>query len=244
MECPSRCGGNCPLPTEGDYCIFVYDLGLTHHTEDPVVRCNKCKAAVTSVDSTLDALRIGQEALEKATALQFSDTTKSLQLTTNIIPLLDGAHILPSTHPRLALTRLHQSLLLVTFPATLTQDALDNLIHATAASANALAGVLRQGHPIRALAFAELGKLLAVDEPAPDYKRAPNIFPPSGPGRLSLAYETLVKARNELFIGFGTRNEGGEVGREIREMAVRLEKEMQVWQNGVKNALEDRPKKR
>lgn len=45
---------------------------LTLSAEDPLTRCVKCNSAVASTDAVLDALRIGQEALQKATSLQFS----------------------------------------------------------------------------------------------------------------------------------------------------------------------------
>ncbi len=44
----------------------------TAFIEVPLTRCVKCKAAVASTDAVLDALRVGQEALQKATRLQFS----------------------------------------------------------------------------------------------------------------------------------------------------------------------------
>ncbi|KAI0064995.1 SET domain-containing protein [Artomyces pyxidatus] len=224
--CPKSCGGTCTFPSE----------------EDPLTRCVKCGSAVPSTDSILDAIRIGQEALEKATTVQFNDLEKALQLTTNIIPILTSHKLLPSSHPLLALTRLHQSLLLASFPPNLTQEALDNVIRATSASVTGISELLCRGHPIRALALAELGKLLAVDEPSPRDSKTNTVFPPSGPARLRLAYETLVQAHNELKIGFGEENEGGEVGHEIREMAVRVEKELAVWKQGVKNVIEDTPK--
>lgn len=231
LACPKNCGGACPFPSE----------------EVPLTRCVKCKAAVASTDAVLDALRVGQEALQKATRLQFSDLPKAQQLTTNMIPILTSAEVLPSSHPLLALTRLRQSLLLATFPPNLTQDALDGLIRASSASVTGLTAVFPPGHPTRALALAELGKLLAVDEPAP---RAPagagavgsSAFPPSGPARLRLACETLIRARDELLISFGERNDGGEVGREIREMVVRVERELAAWNQGVRNVIEDTPK--
>ncbi|KAI0319151.1 SET domain-containing protein [Amylostereum chailletii] len=227
MECPKGCGGTCLLPTE----------------EDPLTRCVKCKAAVASTDEVLDAARIGQEALDKATSLHLSNLPKALQLTTNILPILASARLLPTAHPRLALSRLHQSLLLSSFPTPLNQDALDALVRATAATTNALSALLCPGHPIRALARAELGKLLAVDEPAPRDKQneTGNVYPPSGAPRLRLAYESLVQARAELLVGFGVRNEGGEVGREVREMVVRVERELAAWSQGVKNVLQDAP---
>jgi len=160
-----------------------------------------------------------------------------------MIPILTSAKALPSSHPLLALTRLHQSLLLAVFPSNLTQDALDGLIRASSASVTGLSAVFPHGHPTRALALAELGKLLAVDEPAPRPAAAgASVFPPSGPGRLRLAYETLIRARDELLISFGERNDGGEVGREIREMVVRVERELAAWGQGVRNVIEDRAK--
>jgi hypothetical protein len=171
---------------------------------------------------------------------------KAQQLTTNMIPILTSATALPSSHPLLALTRLHQSLLLAAFPSDLTQDALDGLIRASSASVTGLSAVLPPGHPARALALAELGKLLAVDEPAPRPTTATagasaSAFPPSGPARLRLACETLIRARDELLISFGERNDGGEVGREVREMVVRVERELAAWGQGIRNVVEDTP---
>ncbi|KAH9985658.1 SET domain-containing protein [Russula compacta] len=226
LACPKNCGGTCPFPSE----------------EDPLTRCVNCKSAVASSDAVLDALRIGQEALQKATHLQFSDLPKAHQLTNNTIPILTSAKALPSSHPLLALARLHQSLLLATFPSNLTHDALDGLIRASFASVTGLSAVLPPGHPARALALAELGKLLAVDEPAPRPATAgAAAFPPSGPARLRLASETLIRARDELLISFGERNDGGEVGREVREIVVRLERELAAWDQGIRNVIEDTP---
>src|SRR6266849_2133002 len=160
-----------------------------------------------------------------------------------MIPILASAKVLPSSHPLLAITRLRQSLLLATFPPNLTQDALDGLIRASSASVTGLTAVLPPGHPTRALALAELGKLLAVDEPSPRAGGAgASEFPPSGPARLRLACETLIRGRDELLISFGERNDGGEVGREVREMVVRVERELGAWNQGVRNVIEDIPK--
>lgn len=265
LVCPKTCGGACPFPSEG---IALYENSKTRHrtltafVEDPLTRCVNCKTAVASTDAVLDALRIGQEALQKATRLQFSgngfsrsymylvshflirsDLPKAQQLTTNMIPILTSAKVSPSSHPLLALIRLRQSLLLAAFPSNLTQDALDGLIRASSATVTGLSAVFSPGHPTRALALAELGKLLAVDEPEPR-PAAPGAseFPPSGPARLRLAYETLIRARDELLISFGKSNDGGEVGREIREMVVRVELELATWGQGVRNVIEDRAK--
>ncbi|KAJ7466728.1 hypothetical protein B0H11DRAFT_2047522 [Mycena galericulata] len=225
--CPKGCGGMCPSPTE----------------EDSLSRCGKCKAVLQKTDEVLDAVRIGQQALDKATGLQFSDPAKARQLTTNLIPILTSAGLTPSSHPLLALTRLHQALLIAELPGTPTQELLDEAIVAATKATTGLSGVLRYGHPLRGLARAELGKLLAVDEPAP---RAPGSaaeealrYPPSGAKRLRLSLDTLVQARAELSVGFGVPNEGGLVGRAVREDIVKLERELGVWKKGVAEALQD-----
>lgn len=107
--------------------------------------------------------------------------------------------------------------------------------------------------------------MLAVDEPSPKhaadesvsastappspFSSAPNMnskmqvmatYPPSGPQRLRLALETLIKARDELVIGFGA--DGGQVGKEVREVIVGIEKELDVWKSGIRNAMEDIPR--
>ena len=40
-----------------------------------MVRCVNCKTPVKDTDAVLDAIRVGQEALDKAEALQFSSTS-------------------------------------------------------------------------------------------------------------------------------------------------------------------------
>ncbi|KAJ7487905.1 hypothetical protein FB451DRAFT_729135 [Mycena latifolia] len=225
--CPKACGGMCPTPTE----------------EDSLSRCAKCRTVLQKTDEVLDALRIGQQALDKATALQFSDPAKARQLTTNLIPILTSAGLTPASHPLLALTRLHQALLIAELPGTPTQALLDEAIVTATKAVNGLGSMLRYGHPVRGIARAELGKLLAVDEPAP---RAPGSaaeealrYPPSGAKRLRLALDTLVQARAELGVGFGVPNEGGLVGRGVREDIVRLERELGMWKKGVEEALTD-----
>ncbi|KAH7921166.1 SET domain-containing protein [Leucogyrophana mollusca] len=226
MWCPKSCGGTCPLPTE----------------ENILSRCEKCRAVVSSTDAVIDAIRVGQQALDKATLLQSKDYIKARQLTTNIIPILVSAGLTPSCHPLLALMGLHKSLLVSSLSANLTQEVLGDTIRAAANYATGLAGILREGHPVRGIAFSELGKLLAVDEPAPTSPPRNVAFPPSGPPRLKAAYEALVRARNELIVGFGRDNDGGETGKAVRESAVSLEKELGVWRQGVRNVIEDTPK--
>ena len=178
----------------------------------------------------------------------FTDPAKAIQLTTNLIPILASAGLTPSSHPLLALSRLHQLLLISSLKLNMTQNFLDKTIQTASKTVEGLSHILHVGHPIRGVALAELGKMLAVDEPAPkaDNNSVTNVppFPPSGPPRLKMAYDTLVQARNELLIGFGKSNEGGEVGQEIRNNIASLEKEIGVWSQGVRNVLEDSPRPR
>ncbi|KAG1722630.1 uncharacterized protein EDB91DRAFT_202837 [Suillus paluster] len=242
--CPKSCEGMCPAPSD----------------ESEIYQCVKCRAVVTATESIMDSLRVGQEALEKATSIQdtgqssmlntkhihvilvyvLTDLNKALQLTTNIIPILVSAGLTPSCHPLLALIGLHKSLLLFSFSADMSQDLLDEAIRTSAKHYMGLSALLRDGHPVRAVALAELGKLLAVDEPRPATSPLANVsFPPSGPPRLKAAYKTLVHARHELMIGFGRDNDGGELGRNIRETLVSLEKELGVWTQGIHNTVQD-----
>jgi SET and MYND domain-containing protein len=171
------------------------------------------------------------------------DPAKAHQLTSKLIPILASAGLAPSAHPLLALTRLYTALLITKLANTPTQTALDEAVIAATKVSAGLGEVLRHGHPVRGIARAELGKLLAVDEPEP---RAPGTaaeealrYPPSGVKRLRLALETLVHARAELSVGFGAANEGGLVGRGVREDIVKLERELGAWKKGVGEALKD-----
>ena len=143
------------------------------------------------------------------------------------------------------MTRLHQELLIDSLStSSVTQELLDEAIRTAAKYSAGLQTLLPKGHPVRAVALGELGKLLAVDEPAPtsasDHAAAGK-FPPSGPPRLKLAYESFVKAHEELQIGFGKKVGGGQLGADIREAIVRLEKELGIWTTGIRNVLEDTP---
>uniref|UniRef100_A0A8H8CFP6 SET domain-containing protein n=1 Tax=Psilocybe cubensis TaxID=181762 RepID=A0A8H8CFP6_PSICU len=189
MWCPKKCGGMCPLPTE----------------EKSLTRCNRCKTPVKDTDAVLDAVRVGQEALHKAEALQFTNPTKSIQLTTKLVPILVSVGLVPAAYPLLALCRLCASLLISHLsPATSDveevlspelqssssssssslpadpmnkrtdprtpeeqQEALDDAIRAATRASSGLSLILAEGLPVRGVALAELGKLLAVHEPCP-----------------------------------------------------------------------------
>lgn len=140
------------------------------------------------------------------------------------------------------------------------QKALDDTIRSATRANTGLSQVLTFGHPVRGVSLAELGKLLTVDEPLPkdvqnggnilnnttpatptsppSINSPPDVYPPSGPNRLKLAHETLVRARSELVVGFGTKNAGGEVGNEVRKQIVDVERELSVWRTGIRNAMQ------
>ncbi|KAL0571883.1 hypothetical protein V5O48_010073 [Marasmius crinis-equi] len=255
LWCPKKCGGTCSLPD------------IESEGTDLATLCTACKSPVpvSNLEEVLDAVRIGSEGLEKAEKLQYSEPDKAKRLTTNLIPLLTSAGLSHTTHPLLALTRLHQALLIdelsgAVMPSSQTgeeeavvspgvqltekdrQEHLDECIRAGSKIVTGLSALLAPGHPMIGIATAELGKLLAVDEIAvvDPQTNGGIIFPPTGPARLKLAYDMLMRARASLRIGFGARNEGGRVGRQVREDLVRLEKEIEVWTSGVKNVLADR----
>ena len=77
MWCPRKCGGVCPLPTESYWSSLSLFQSFTIYTDCSLVRCVKCKTPVKDTDAVLDAVRVGQEALDKAEALQFSSACSS-----------------------------------------------------------------------------------------------------------------------------------------------------------------------
>ncbi|ESK87070.1 n-lysine methyltransferase smyd2-like [Moniliophthora roreri MCA 2997] len=262
MWCPRKCGGMCSLP----------DVE-SEDTASQTTSCTKCKTAVSqsAFGEILDAVRIGKEGLDKATKLQYTEPEKAKRLTSNLIPLLTPAGLAHSSHPLLAMMRLHQALLIDELPTLMqsiqspsgasaeetlvspeaktnaqeVQAHLDDAIRIATKVVTGLTALLNPAHPVLGVALAELGRLLAVDEvvvPEGDGSKNPTAYPPSGPSRLKLAYDTLLRARAVLRVGFGTRNDGGNVGKAVREDIVRLEKEIEVWKTGVRNVLGGRAK--
>ncbi|KAL5498709.1 hypothetical protein ACEPAH_2064 [Sanghuangporus vaninii] len=240
MWCPNSCGGSCLIPTGAD----------------DVVRCLKCRASIKDIGDVLDLLHAGQQALDKATALQSTDPDAALKLVRNMVQTL-GTRLPLSSHPLLALIRLGQNLLITQLARETTQATLETSIQFAMAYVKGLSSILPPGHPVRAVAITELGKLLAIDEPTPPTSDVPmpsatndkesleqgkdmhELKVPRGPARLKHAVEVLQQAYLEVCIAFGKVNGGGEVGNSVREMLVSLEKELGVWQNGIRNTLED-----
>lgn len=231
--CPKKCGGSCPLPV----------------SEQDVIKCSSCQGAVTNTGEIIDLVRVGNEALEKVTSLEVKDPPEALRLAQNMIHLLESR--LPnSAFPLLELIRKSQSLQISMLPEKPSQSQLDELIRTATMNVEGLCKILRFGHPLRALALTELGKLYAVDEPASESERdmtdivknnntiedAPQI---RGPARLRRAIQILQQAYSELCIAFGRKNNGGSVGADVRETLAGLEKELAVWNSGIRNALND-----
>ena len=76
MLCPKGCGSTCPLPTEGIFSCYLRantqnNAPFYMLLEGDLTRCVQCKAMPASLDAVLDAVRLGQEALDKAAAIQF-----------------------------------------------------------------------------------------------------------------------------------------------------------------------------
>jgi len=138
--------GGCPSSLR--QVLFVVRLKdfhvVTRNAEKPYVGCTTCKKrAPTEVEAVQDALRIGQEALDKVTALQdpgtgpgsWGSTTRLNELTlggldpahaakiaTNIVSLLTSAGVTNGSHPLLGLLRSHHYML--TASLSLSADAL------------------------------------------------------------------------------------------------------------------------
>ncbi|KAF8890645.1 hypothetical protein BD779DRAFT_1643693 [Infundibulicybe gibba] len=239
--CPKSCGGTCLMPTQ----------------DSPSVVCTRCDGTLepSQSEAVLDALRLGREGLEKATTLQTSDPQKALKLTTHLTPFLLSAGLTPASHPLLALSRLHQSFLIDSLSLLVTtksipkegngakeaQDILDEAIRTAVRNVAGLEGILPMGHPIRELHVRKPG----VSWP---WMSSQNINPKRGtecsiPAQRVSEATTGVgcshKARDELLVGFGKVNEGGNAGREVRDQIAKLERELKYWNMGARAALAD-----
>jgi hypothetical protein len=119
----------------------------------------------------------------------------------------------------------------------------DDVCAVAARALSAILVVFPDGHPVRGVAMAELGKLLCVDVDESSVtqdtgfstresrvlQRNPTF--PSGEGRLKLARDFLLRARTQLRKGFG--GEGDEVGYEVEEQIRNVEKEWKAWKRVV-----------
>lgn len=180
-----------------------------------------------------------------------TDSPRALKYTTAALSLLSRFPLHLSSDPLLALNRLQLALLIDGLSSMMTKEATsideqrerDSAVDiACRFGARCVAGVsaiLPHAHPIRGIALAELGKLLCVDvdssasqsqiyEVGNDETEGSTEAPlPRGAVRLQLAAQVLVRAREELIIGFGRG--GGDVGKEVDAMIRDLERESNVW---------------
>ncbi|QRV81957.1 SET and MYND domain protein [Ceratobasidium sp. AG-Ba] len=236
LRCARReCEGFLPLPKLDDPELLTDEK-----------KCLQCRTVCRIEPPAIaDAIRIGEEGLEKAEALQFDDPERAFKLTSNLIPLLSKFfHV--GAHPLLSLSRLHLALLISQLQEN--PQILDETIRAAARVAAGVSAIYPPGHPTRGVAYAELGKLLAADEYVPPGEKpveatASELDPkanvvwvagddghvPRGVERLRMAHHSLLTARKELLIGFGTINEGGVVGRMVSDLAKQLEREVTIW---------------
>ncbi|CAE6448091.1 unnamed protein product [Rhizoctonia solani] len=236
LRCGSKtCEGFLPMPKLDDPKL-----------KKTTVKCLQCQVESTVEPPAIaDAIRLGEEGLEKAEALQFSDSERAFKYTSNLIPMV-SRFFHPSSHPLLGLSRVHLAILISRLDSD--RSILDETIRAAARVAAGISAVLPAGHPVRAVIYAELGKLLAVDEYYPEGQEPPEPTPaqldpkanltwvagdemgiPKGFERLRLAHHTLMQARQELLTGFGHSEQGGAVGKEVTEIAKRIEQEVAIW---------------
>ncbi|KAH8833081.1 hypothetical protein DL96DRAFT_1694908 [Flagelloscypha sp. PMI_526] len=216
LRCPQGCDGLCPIPAE----------------DSMLIQCSKCASLVPDVpgSSILRPRRFRRIRQSQLSPIN-RHYPKLFDSYPKLIPLLDAAGFSPAAHPLLALTRLHQSILINTFQMLkLHRIFWMRLFVLRLGMSQGSVRFLWKDILFELLLLHEQGKILSMDEPR---------VVPSGPARLKLAYDVLVRARKELLVGFGKANEGGEVGREMRKLVVSLEKEIGVWKYGVRNVLQD-----
>ncbi|KAK1236420.1 hypothetical protein PQX77_000330 [Marasmius sp. AFHP31] len=270
LWCPRKCGGVCPLPVDdveldakvSTSCKTCKTAVPTPALEEVLDAVRIGKEGFKKAESLqfigyatepARAKKLTSNLIPLLTSAGLSHSTYPLLALTRLnqallIDELSGVVPTTITNPRVE----EDEEVLVSPDAQLSakerQEHLDECIRNGSRVVTGLSALLVTGHPVIGIALAELGKLLAVDEVhAADHSETggsnatnSNLFPPSGPARVKQAYEMLMRARASLQIGFGTRNEGGKVGRQVRESLVRLEKEIEVWTSGVKNVLADR----
>ncbi|KAG7092156.1 hypothetical protein E1B28_008525 [Marasmius oreades] len=262
LWCPNNCGGMCPLPSvESEDLSGVSTSCATCKTPLPYLALEEVLDAVRIGKEGLEKaerLQYTEPAQAKRLTTNLIPLLTSAGLSHSAHPLLALMRLnqvflideLPSLMTELtpadSPSKDQGQEVLVSPDAQAfskgqqqnAQEHLDECIRNGSKIVAGLSAILSPGHPVMGIALAELGKLLAVDEVfVVDSTDTSAQFPPSGPARLKLAYDTLMRARASLRIGFGSRNEGGKVGREVREILVRLEKEIEVWKTRVRNVL-------
>ncbi|KAG8757292.1 hypothetical protein FRC14_002175 [Serendipita sp. 396] len=219
-------------------CLFCLECREGLISTRKAQACSKCGKLGSLPDDVEAKLRLGNEGLEKAEKVQWENPAYALSLTMNLMGLVSPLSP-PTSHPRLALMRLLQTLSIESMSTkeSDTSTSVDDVIRLSAQVVAALMDLLSRGHPIRGLAIATLGRLLCVDEPElPSDASIEQPFPPRGYQRLVLAKSTLLRAVEELEIGFGPG--GGTLGTETRQMLENTDRELAIFERGVRNAKE------
>ena len=188
------------------------------------------------------------------------DFPQALRYITNSLALLRAFPLHIASDPLLALTRLYQTLLISKIssgspPSSLEQqharDAeVDEACRIAARNVASVSAILAYGHPVRAVALAELGKLLCVNvdpsvpssassssrlisgSPSFGEETEPGMPIPRGLARVELAIQVLLQARSEFQVGFGRDTGyggGGQAGRDVRGILQELERERDAW---------------
>ncbi|KAF8309730.1 SET domain-containing protein [Clavulina sp. PMI_390] len=167
----TRCAGLTPFSADS-----VTSAPTSTSAKSETIECSRCGLPLADdAGDCFDAIRVAQEANEKASKLQMLDPQRALKYTSSSLALLSQFPLHPSSDPLLALTRLHLSLLIdalsqvSSHPAKSIDDqherdaAVDLACRFAARCVTGVSGILTKGHPIRGIALAELGKLLCID---------------------------------------------------------------------------------
>ena len=249
MYCPSGCGGRCRIPQSGE-CILCVNLGgrclircSIRFLEQDKVACVKC-GAVPDIQETIKLLSVSQYELSNAQKLASTDPQAALDRTRRTLALLRTR--LPSTaHPHLDLLAQQSSLLThLAFDSDSRHNGdggvsngelLKELRHVSEELCAAYSVLLPAGHPVRALALTQFGEVLSVNSPTSPPASTPSTGKDDPATLLARSVAVLKQAYTELRLAFGIENGGGRVGRRVRERLVGLEKELDVWREGIKS---------
>ncbi|EJT97670.1 hypothetical protein DACRYDRAFT_111714 [Dacryopinax primogenitus] len=224
LRCSKKgCKGKMGTPTS---------LGTTEIT------CSICGTKLSvSTASLQEHVKLAEDVLHKAEAIQFSDSDKARYLLVSILRDFDPFAL--SAYPLLQILQLLQQLLITAvfdLPSTGTER--DGLLQdAASCSALVLSGmedVYPYGHPSKGIQYVTSAKLLMAEMSAPMTMLQSTTFPadlaltlPTGINRLSMSLELLAKATEELPFGFGKG--GGIVGKDVILLATGLEREISMW---------------
>ncbi|TFK47527.1 SET domain-containing protein [Heliocybe sulcata] len=116
VMCPRNgCGGIWRVPPESDA-----NSSNEVKTEEILECTNQHPIPPSTVTEVQDAVRVGSEGLKEAERVQDSDPTRAHRLTSNLTAHLTALSLPPSTHPLLALLRLHAHLSLPSLTSTLS----------------------------------------------------------------------------------------------------------------------------